>query len=83
MPPRSPRVSRDGRFYWDEQSQTWLPLPPGEDRKRHRGRSGGISAGTVILLIILYLVFHAYHYSGCLMQPSLLSWPAHCPFPLP
>jgi hypothetical protein len=60
-----------------------FPSPPDLSPQRHRARSGGISAGTVIGLIIAYLVIHYLYYSGCLVHPSLLSWPGHCPYYLP
>lgn len=83
-----PKVSRDGRFYWDNATQSWQPMPAHlqpQPRQRKEKRKGGvfISSGTIILIIIVYLVLHHMKYAGCAIQPDLFNWQDHCPYYLP
>jgi hypothetical protein len=71
-----PKVSRDGRFSWDDASQSWQPMPAHlqpQPRQHKEKRKGGvfISTGTIILIIMAYLVLHHVKYAVCALQPDL------------
>jgi hypothetical protein len=82
---RSPKVSRDGRFYWDDEAQTWRPMPPQPEHKPEERRLTccGVPVAAIIVLAVAYVLIHGFVYHNCGAKPGYFSWPGNCPSGLP
>lgn len=47
-------------------------------RSQGIGRAWLIFAVVLVVFVVLYVIFHAYQYSGCGSRPDLTEWPPSC-----